>query len=248
MLGVRLSAIAARVLDLFGPEVRSWIEYHSGHRSFFDPWGGAMNGQTARLAIVRALIHSVRPVRIIETGTYRGTTTEWFAGFGIPVLTIETDARPFHFASRRLRHFPHVRVVHGSSVASLGAIPREGDPVFCYLDAHHEANLPLRGELHAIFDRMPRAVVLIDDFAIPDDPGYGFGDYGPGAAVNMQYLERSDLPDGTRLFFPRVPSLEETGHRRGAALLTADPQLADVLAATPLLRPWPLVARRAAGG
>src|SRR5439155_1380246 len=160
---------------------RSWIEFHSGHRQFFDPWGGAMNGQTARIEIVRTLIHSVRPVGIIETGTYRGTTTEWFAGFGIPVLTIETDERAFRFARRRLAQFPNVRVVHGASVASLATVPRERDPVFCYLDAHRAANLPLRGELQTIFDRMPRAVVLIDDFAIPDDPGYGFGDYGPAA-------------------------------------------------------------------
>lgn len=199
-----------------------------------------MNGQTARLAIVRALIESVRPVRIIETGTYRGTTTEWFAGFGIPVLTIEEDERAFRFASRRLERFPHVRVVHASSVAALERVPRERDPVFCYLDAHREASLPLRGELRVIFDRMPRAIVLIDDFAIPDDPGYGFGDYGPGAVVNVQYIESSDLPRGIGLFFPRVPSSEESGHRRGAAVLTADPRLAELLAAMPALRAWPL--------
>lgn len=242
---MRLTAIAARVLDWFGPEVRSWIEYHSGHRHFFDPWGGPMNGQTARLEIVRALIDKVQPVQIIETGTFRGTTTEWLAGFGIPVVTIEADELAFRFASRRLARFAHVRVVHGASVAALAALPRESDPVLCYLDAHEPASLPLRGELHAIFDRLPRAIVLIDDFAIPDDPGYGFGDYGPGAAVNVEYLQASDLPRGTRLFFPRAPSSEETGHRRGAAVLTGDPRLADVLAATPRLRPWPLFERHA---
>jgi hypothetical protein len=113
----------------------------------------------------------------------------------------------------------------------------------CYLDAHRDANLPLRGELRVIFERMPRAVVLIDDFAIPDDPGYGFGDYGPGAVVNLAYLAASNLPTGTRLFFPAVPSSEESGHRRGAALLTADPDLADLLAAIPRLRPWPVTTR-----
>jgi hypothetical protein len=237
---IRLTAIASRVLGWFGPELRSWIEFHSGHRAFFDPWGGAMNGQTARLEIVRALIDAVRPVRIIETGTYRGTTTEWFAGLGIPVVTIEEDERRFWFASRRLERFRHVSVIHGSSVAVLGTIPTEREPVFCYLDAHRDANLPLRGELLAIFERMPRAVVLIDDFAIPDDPGYGYGDYGPGAVVSLEYLKASGLPDGACLFFPAVPSSQESGHRRGAALLTADPQFADLLAATPRLRPWPL--------
>ena len=88
--------------------------------------------------------------------------------------------------------------------------------------------------------RMPRAVVLIDDFAVPDDPGYGFDDYGPDAALTVTYLERSQLPRASRLFFPTVPSKEETGHRRGAAVLTADAELGEVVARTPLLRPWPL--------
>lgn len=236
--------IVGRVLDLLGPEVRSWVEFHSGHRQFFDPWGGPMNGQTARLELVRALIHAVRPVRIIETGTYRGTTAEWLAGFGIPLLTIELDEPAACFARRRLRRFHHVRVVHGASVAALRSASAEHEPVFCYLDAHRDATLPLRDELRVIFERFPHAVILIDDFAIPDDPGYGFGDYGPGAVVNLEYLERSELPRDVRLFVPRVPSAEETGHRRGAALLTADQRLADVIRAMPLVRPWPLATTR----
>lgn len=243
---MRLAALASRVLDWFGPELRSWIEFHSGHRAFFDPWGGAMNGQAARLELVRGLIDAVRPVLILETGTYRGTTTEWFARFGIPVVTIEEDDRAFCFARRRLHRFRHVRVVHSSSVAALGAARCEPAPVFCYLDAHRDASLPLRDELSAIFARMPRAIVLIDDFAVPDDPGYGFGDYGPGAVVNLAYLEASRLPAGARLFLPRVASSEESGHRRGGAFLTADPELADLLAATARLRPWPLELRHAA--
>lgn len=232
---MRLTTLAARVLDLLGPKARAWVEFHSGHYLSFYPWGGPMNGQTARLEIVRALLHAVRPVRIIETGTYRGVTTEWLAGFGVPVLTIEADDLSFHFARRRLARFAHVRAAHGDSVDVLRKEPREDEPVFLYLDAHREAYLPLRDELHTIFDRMPRAVVLIDDCAVPEDAGYGYND-----ALNVQYLERSKLPATSRVFFPTVPSREETGHRRGAAVLTADLRLAELVAATPLLRPWPL--------
>lgn len=237
---MRLTTLAARVLDLFGPEVRSWVEFHSGHHTFFYPWGTAMNGQTARLEMVRALLHSMQPVRIIETGTYHGTTTEWFAGFGVPVLSIEANQRAFRFAARRLARFTNVRVVRGDSVAELAKLRPEGAPVFCYLDAHWEAHLPLRDELRMLVERFPRAVVLIDDFAVPDDAGYAFDDYGPGAALTIDYLKGSSLPASARLFLPTVPSTEETGHRRGAAVVAWDPQLAELLAGMRGLRPWPL--------
>lgn len=233
-----LTTLASRLLALLGPEARAWIEFHSGHRSFFFPWGGAMNDQTARLETVRALIHAVQPAQIVETGTSRGTTAEWLARFSIPVLTIEADELPYHFARRRLARFAHVRAVLGDSAALLRGLPPAGDPVFCYLDAHGRGELPLGAELAAIFERRPRAVVLIDDFAVPDDPGYG-----ANAGIDLAYLARCALPATTRLFLPAVPSSEETGHRRGGAVITADPDLAARLAAIALLRPWPLGGR-----
>ena len=82
---MRLTTIARRVLDLFGPDVRSWVEYHSGHHTFFYPWGTAMNGQTARLEIVRSLVHSIRPVQIVDPVYGRESMTQW------RVLTREVD-------------------------------------------------------------------------------------------------------------------------------------------------------------
>jgi hypothetical protein len=43
---------------------------------YFYPYGGPMNGQTARLEIVREIIEYCGVTNIIETGTYRGTITE----------------------------------------------------------------------------------------------------------------------------------------------------------------------------
>jgi len=229
---VRLTTLASRLLDLFGPEARSWIEFHSGHRSWFYPWGGPMNDQTARQRVVRALIHAVQPAHAIETGTYRGVTTEWLARFGVPVLTIESEERAFLFARRRLARFGHVRVVRGDSVDVLRALPHDDRVVFCYLDAHDPDHTPLRDELRAVVERMPRAVVVIDDFAIPDDAGYGANE-----GIDLEALDRSGLPRPCGLFFPTVPSSEETGHRRGAAVVTWDRALAERIATVELLRP-----------
>ena len=42
---------------------------------------------------------------IVETGTYLGTTTTFFAGSGLPVYTVETDPRYHGFAQMQLRRF-----------------------------------------------------------------------------------------------------------------------------------------------
>ncbi len=235
-----IKQVLHKLVNALGPGPRAWIEYQSGHHRFFYPWGSAMNGQTARLEIVRAIIHAMRPARIIETGTYRGTTTEWFAAFGMKVTSIEAEEGAFRFAERRLARFPNVELVRGDSAAVLAAMAPEPAPVLCYLDAHWAAPLPLRAELQAVLARMPRAVVVIDDFCVPDDSGYGFDDYGPDAKLDVAYLQASALPAATRLYFPRIAAAEETGHRRGAAFLTADPEFAALLSAMPALRLWPL--------
>ena len=235
-----IKQLALNLVNALGPRPRAWIEYQSGHHRYFYPWGAAMNGQTARLEIVRAIIHAMQPARILETGTYRGTTTAWFAEFNLPVTSIEAAEGAFLFARRRLARLPNVTVVKGDSATVLAAMAPDPAPILAYLDAHWAAPLPLRAELQAVLARMPRAVVVIDDFQVPDDPGYGFDDYGPDAKLDVAYLQASALSEATRLFFPRVAAAEETGQRRGAAFLTADAGFAELLGAMPALRPWPL--------
>ncbi|MGH7488291.1 MAG: hypothetical protein ACREMY_22235, partial [bacterium] len=66
----------------------------------------------------------------------------------------------------------------------------------------------------------PRAVLMIDDFQVPGDPGYSFDDYGPGKALTSEYLPELN---GWGLFYPCAPSSSETGARRGCAVLATPP-------------------------
>jgi len=207
------------------------------HRKFY-PWGFAMNGQTSRLEAVRQIIFATEIARIIETGTYRGTTTEWFAQFGLPVETVETDTRFFSFSKARLSRFPNVAIHLGSSVPFLTrrlAGANMNDRVLFYLDAHWENSLPLREELQIIFARQPNSVIVIDDFEVRDDDGYHYDDYGPDRALTLDYVERSNLP-AYHAFYPATPSKQETGARSGWIVLTPDPAVAARLRTIALLR------------
>jgi hypothetical protein len=204
-----------------------------------------MNCQSARLALARQIISSCAIERVIETGTFIGTTTEFFARFGIPVITAESNAEYAKHARARLSNWKNVDLRVGDSVAVLQDIVREAIdrtiPTLFYLDAHWNDHLPLREEAELAIGHFAGSVLMIDDFAVPDDPGYGFDDYGPGRRLNLELLLNSKLP-ALSLYFPSTPSFQEDGARRGCVVATANPALAAILDNIVLLRRWRLEA------
>jgi hypothetical protein len=209
--------------------------WRKDHRVFF-PWGFAMNGQVSRLEATRQIIHSLKIEHIVETGTFRGTTTEWFALFGLPVDTVEVDDRYFAFSKARLSKFKNVSVALDSSVSFLEKRPASDARHFFYLDSHWKDYLPLRDELSLVFGSYPNAVVMVDDFQVEGDDGYGYDNYGPDKALNLEYIARSNLP--LSIFFPSTPSQEEVGYRRGWVVLTSNPDLALQLENISLIRKY----------
>lgn len=210
----RLPAATAARVDLMRPSFRA-------------SWGGPLNGQEARRAVVRAIARAVDVDAVLETGTYRGTSTEFFrAVFGVPVETVEANPRFHSYSRRRLAFDTEIAVVLGDSRTFLqdNARRRAGETPFIYLDAHWEEDLPLREELNIVNDAWSSAVVMIDDFAVPGDPGYRYDDYGDGKALVEDYLPALS---GWSLRYPTAASVQETGARRGSCVLLS-PALAGV--------------------
>lgn len=218
------------------------IDYYVGHHSMFYPWGGPMNGQTARLEAVREVVFEVRPNLIVETGAYRGTTTQWLAELGPRVLSVELKKRYHEFTRRRLESKTNVTLSLGSSVGFLKRIAadpesRAGVVVF-YIDSHWEEYLPLREEMETIFHNFKDFVAIIDDFRVEEDDGYTYDDYGAGKALTIDLIASCNLP-GLSMFFPSVMGKHETGAKRGSVFVTASPAIRDKLCRLPLLRQWP---------
>jgi hypothetical protein len=219
------------------------VDYWSKSIVKFYPWGFAMNGQTARLEATRQMIYGLGIKRVVETGTYRGTTAEWFGQFGIPVETVEANQRFYTFSKARLARFDNIEVVKGSSVPFLKHRSRSDVSHLFYLDAHWEAHLPLREELQLIFRNYPNSVAVIDDFKVVDDPGYSFDSYSPENELTLEYVSASNLPK-LRSFFPSVRSEHETGARRGWVVLTSSAEMADKLSHINLLREYTMEGSR----
>ncbi len=206
-----------------------------------DSFGGPFNNQPYRQALFRALMERFKAAAIVETGTYRGTTTEFMARIGVAVFTVEYEPRNFGFARKRLRHQRNVTVQCGDSrtvlrswlTGPLRAISAQ--TIFFYLDAHWYADLPLAGELDVIFDSCPNALVMIDDFQVPFDNGYGYDD-GPGEPLVTEYIRPAVERNNLCAYYPSTPSSKEGGWRRGCIVLAKKESHCQALSTLPLLR------------
>jgi hypothetical protein len=205
-----------------------------------DEFGGPFNGQEKRIEAIREIFARVQFGAIIETGTYRATTTVFLRSLSnAPIATIEAKSRYYHYAKRRLRGVARLAAIRGDSATLLPQLARIPPwslvPVFFYLDAHWLKALPLPAELEAIRDGWSDFVALIDDFRVPDDPGYAYDDYGPGAVLEPEIL--TPLADSNvAVYWPVAPSATETGARRGWVVLASAGPVDDALQSLRTLR------------
>lgn len=207
-----------------------------------DQWGGPFNNQARRQQIFRDLHHALSFDRIIETGTLRGTTTDFFSReTRARVYSVEIVPVHHYYARYRLLLSWRVHLQCGDSLSYLRQLSGRrqlAGATFFYLDAHTGDAIPLRDEVDFIFEHAESPVIMIDDFQVPDDPGYGFNQRTHDN-LDLTYLRLSESPD-RMAFFPRARAVEESGARRGCVVLARSGVVADRIGRVPSLRPWPL--------
>ena len=230
---------ANRLLGILVPRLGAALDARRPH--LFQAWGGPFNGQVKRQELFLEILSLSRFEAIVETGAYRGTTTAYLRqASGLPVYTVEVNARYFHFCRRRFRDDGGVHILLGSSPRQLRhlaedpAVPRSN--VFFYLDAHWGRRLPLLDELDVIAGSWSDSVVMIDDFRVPADDGYAYDAYEGGAELSREYVDLDRIP-GMDIYWPAAPSSSETGERRGCVVLGSSGAISDALRDGVHLRP-----------
>lgn len=226
--------IAARI-DLLVPRFRT-------------PWHGPFNGQERRAEAVAEILRRFPLWAIVETGTYRGTTSAAFHSLArVPIVTVEVDPRLAEYSRLRFRKAADVSVVEADSRAYLAKLAHDEsfphDHVFFYLDAHWY-RLPLAEELQTIGGAWTESIVMIDDFQVPDDPGYGFDEYGDGSRLILGAGGLDSSKVDASVFFPSARVDEETGARRGSVTLGFGEEATRILGEISALRPWPALSNR----
>jgi hypothetical protein len=206
---------------------------------FRDSLGGPFNGQEGRIQVFQEILKSFDFQAIVETGTFQGTTTLFLRRTSrLPVFTVEAVPRTFYFAMQRLKSDRDIHQDVGDSRQFLEKLGRDwklGGKVFFYLDAHWKEDLPLFEELQIISKFWKDPVIMIDDFEVPDDPEYGWDDYGPGKQLSVGCMP-ADIMREYCLFWPSLRGKEESGLRRGCVVMSRRGAAAEKLADLPVLR------------
>ncbi|MBN2894194.1 MAG: hypothetical protein JXL97_20150 [Bacteroidales bacterium] len=211
------------------------------YQSLKKSWGGELNNQAQRKKIFETIVKNIHFDFVFETGTYRGTTTEYFYQItGKKVISVEINPRYYFFSYLRFFFNSKVKIINNDSRKVLTKIAKNGnhriDKVFFYLDAHWNNDLPLKEELNIILSGFPNAMIMIDDFKVPWDDGYGFDDYGVNKILDVNYLS-SIIKENIYLFFP-YDSKNETGAKRGTLFLTNNSDFKKVLEKIELLKQY----------
>ena len=182
------------------------------------------NGQLMRKQIFSDIIAAIPFETVVETGTWTGDTTGFMAETSrLPVFSCELNYRSHTLARRRLVDFAGITLQLSDSRRFLSELA--GDPViansktFFYLDAHWYADLPLLEEVALIAKSWSDFVIMVDDFQVPGDEGYGYDDYGPGKALTLEYLSEAIRERSLTAYFPSARSADESGHKRGCVIL-----------------------------
>jgi len=219
---------------LIPPGIRGPLKFHLKPQAA-DFLGGPFNGQCFRQFIFIELLNISKFSAIVETGTYRGSTTLFMAkNTTLPIYTVEFDPEHFAFAKYRLREYSRVSIKRGDSRSFLKSLSfKADDRLFFYLDAHWREDLPLAEEVDYIVNRFCSFVIMIDDFLVPGDAGYSYDDYGPGKQLSLR-----DFPfhknSKVNCYFPGCPSQLESGTKRGCIVLASDDMRKDLESVTSL--------------
>lgn len=120
--------------------------------------------------LVKQIIVQTPFTNFIETGTYRGATSFWAAGFFPQVYTIEVDPQISKETAAVPGRPKNIEFLVGNSRDVLpGLVPRLNGRSFFWLDGHwcfgaggKEEECPLLDELHAI-RHCKDSVIFIDD-------------------------------------------------------------------------------------
>ncbi len=150
----------------------------------------AFHGDKNLQSFVSDALRRYRITSFAETGTFRGDTLLWLAAKHPEIECLSSEIQHAYFVCAKLRTLfrPNVSVFRKDSRSFIREIRRiVHDPVLFWLDAHWGNDWPLLDELGTVQELYRSCLVLIDDFQIPDRPGFGFDTY-EREPLNLEYI------------------------------------------------------------
>lgn len=125
---------------------------------------------------------------VIETGTFEGKTTAFFAEHVEKVVTIESSGDYFKKCDH-LDELKNVTRLLGSSADRMAdAIRCTQAPRLYFLDAHWGGGNPLLAELEAISLSGEEPVIIVHDFQVPGCPSLGYDMFDKDTPICLELV------------------------------------------------------------
>lgn len=224
-LGMKLAKKQIKQLKLEVKLLRNLVEGYLDSPTAGSNHEKALNGQIGRRAIIEDLLSAFHFDFIAETGTHLGHSTSYFAAkTQHPVYTSELDPHYSGIATLRLANFENIHIFLSDSrkmLRHLASLDNCNNKLgFFYLDAHFFDDLPLLEEIQIVADNWSQFVILVDDFEVPGDKGYGYDNYGCNGKLSYEYIQPLVKRISLSTWAPILPSAQESGYCRGCAVIT----------------------------
>ncbi len=192
-----------------------------------------LNGQKFRKKIITEILSKINFISIVETGTEYGFTTKYFSQFCKKIISIEKSKPIYLIAKKNLINDSNIKLVLNDSknldkiLGNENIDLKNDNNTFFYLDAHSDDDYPLHDEIKYIIENYKNFILIIDDFQIPGDDGYGYDSYR-GKKLNINFIKNL-LSEKEYVFFPKVKSNDETGRTRGYIIITNNYDFKNIL-------------------
>ncbi|HEX3053271.1 MAG TPA: FkbM family methyltransferase [Aggregatilineaceae bacterium] len=138
---------------------------------------------------------------MIETGSNVGTTARYTAKTypHLKLYSCEADPEAFKAAQKNILPYPNAHLYHQSSPDFLSWVHAEFPELdsslnFYFLDAHGYGFVwPLKDEIRFITTHLERAIILVDDARVPNQPQFQYSAY-EGQVCELEHFVNALAP------------------------------------------------------
>ncbi len=219
------------------------------------PYFEGLNANPKRLLDIITWNNAIGFEIVVETGTFEGATTYLFSIVfqNATIYTSETNRLFYDKAKKKLKHKPNVQqyLMDSGDMLRKNQVELINKRTFFYLDAHWGSNLPILDELDICL-KGKHAMIMIDDFRVPHDAGFGYDSYGDLGVLELDFISQTlakhkvdivyfprsvkDYPagkTGRKLYDKSIP--QGISPSRGFIIITKDKAMLDSLENMPHL-------------
>lgn len=181
-------------------------------------------GDTYLKSTIQSLIDKYGIKTVVETGTFKGSTTVQFAAMVDTVYTTEVNPQYYTEANKKFTEHS-ISTIHSHLGSSVDVLPKilptisQPQMLLFFLDAHWGPNNPLLEELQIIADHKLKPVIAIHDFKVPGHPELGFDTYG-GQDYEWNWIKKKvENIYGSKSYTVEY-NKEANGMKRGVIFIT----------------------------